>query len=115
MAIRRSGRQKNQRLEHYIRDSERRQQNILWPDSRAGGRAADNFLWNGSRHPTMVQRTGGVIIGGGLSCLGLELMSYSITGRSLLVGLIATVFCYAGLRITFMAIRPRKRRNGGLE
>jgi len=102
MAIRRAGRQKAQ-------------QNTLWPDSRAGGRAADNFLWNGSRHPTMVQRTGGVIIGGGLSCLGLESMYYSFTGRSLLAGLIATVFCYAGLRITFMAIRPRKRRNGGLK
>lgn len=96
----------------FIQDIRRRQENILWPNVLVGGRAADSFLWRGSAHPTMVQRTGGLIIGGSFSGLGLEIAYFALRDRSVMVGLTACFFCYIGFRLIFVAVQPRRRRKG---
>jgi len=35
-----------------------RQRNTVWPDTLRNGRLADAFIWKGSPHATLVQRTG---------------------------------------------------------
>ena len=87
---------------------QRRQNNILWPDTLRNAAEVDRFMLKGSRDATFGQRVGMLLVG--VMIVGIAIVIFaSVSWHSeiqIAVGICgAAPFCYLGLRVIRNAFR----------
>jgi hypothetical protein len=97
-----------QDTDEMLKEIDRKQGAVEWPETLEAGRSVDEFLWKGDPKATRVQRVGLVIFGVGFLFLFVIAVVLTVVGRDwpdiiggLVIGTPSGIFAFRFLRNAF--------------